>query len=664
MTNTPQNTWNRGTGALNPLQGAHLEGSTGSSRPTPEGGTLELPTTVEHTLDWDCLGVELVNPLNKGGGEGEEHVSVLAARGTAEPAEVAVEPASRAPVVASRRDESATYERGEYRLHGPPGCGKTHALTTKWVPRALARSRPLGRPVLVASLTKTAATEIAGRLGDDPLVQARTLHSHAFRQLEGPRVVDRSFLDAWNEQHPYWRVLKTIQAPDDQDDSGMGKEGPGDQLLAEYDLCRHRMEGLSERCRGFAAAWRQALDEAGAVDFTGMIERALAQARERLAHDAPGHSADPGVLIVDEAQDCSRLEQELVRAWGAKAAFFVMAGDADQAIYTWRGASPETFLGRELPDGAHYHLEQSYRVPQEVHAVATAWIRRLEDRHVVNYRPRAEAGTVLRSRVHCGWEQGLRGLVESELQATGDGSVMVITPCAYMLEATLKALRSHGIPFHNPYRPKAARWNPMAILARAEEFLSGLPMWAEDLRQKPRWWTVAQLARWVRPLSSEAFPRGLKARVEKLYKATEAEERSRRVTLAELHELWGGALAWTAFEADVVDDPVKWLAAATLGTEAASLPYALRALERLAPGMSVTEALIRAPRPRVVVGTIHSVKGGEADSVVLAPDLSRAQQESQERDSVTRLMYVGLTRSRSRLVLMDAHKPGAVRWPA
>lgn len=664
MTNTPQNTWNRGTGALNSLEGAHLEGSTGGSKPLSEGGTVELPTTVEPTLSWDCLGSELDTPLSKGSEEVEEHLSVLPARGTVEPAGPDVEPAPRAPVADATRYQAGSHERGEYRLHGPPGCGKTHALTTKWVPRALARSRPLGRPVLVASLTKTAATEIAGRLGDDPLIQARTLHSHAFRQLQGPRVVDRSFLEAWNDEHPYWRVLQTIRAPDDQDDSGQAKEGPGDQLLAEYDLSRHRMEGLSERCKEFAEAWSAALREANAVDFTGMIEAALAQARERLAHDAPGHAADPGVLIVDEAQDCSRLEQELVRAWGAKAAFFVLAGDADQAIYTWRGASPETFLGRELPAGSHYHLEQSYRVPKEAHAVATAWIQRLETRHVVNYRPRAEAGTVVRSRVHCGWEQGLRGLVESELQATGEGSVMVIAPCAYMLEAALKALRSDGIPFHNPYRPKAGRWNPMAILQRAEEFLSGLPMWAEDLGQKPRWWSIAQLARWVRPLASGAFPRGLKARVERLYKETDAEERSRRLTLPELHELWGGVLSWTAFEADVTDDPVRWLAAATLGSEAASLPYALRALERLAPGMSVTEALIRAPKPRVIVGTIHSVKGGEADSVILAPDLSRAQQAIDERDSVIRLMYVGLTRTRDRLTLLDAHKPGAVRWPA
>ena len=35
--------------------------------------------------------------------------------------------------------------------------------------------------------------------------------------------------------------------------------------------------------------------------------------------------------------------------------------------------------------------------------------------------------------------------------------------------------------------------------------------------------------------------------------------------------------------------------------------------------------------PQVIVGTIHSVKGGEADAVVLFPDLSQAGDASYQR---------------------------------
>jgi superfamily I DNA/RNA helicase len=60
--------------------------------------------------------------------------------------------------------------------------------------------------------------------------------------------------------------------------------------------------------------------------------------------------------------------------------------------------------------------------------------------------------------------------------------------------------------------------------------------------------------------------------------------------------------------------------------------------------------------PRVVVGTIHSVKGGEADVVYLFPDLSPAGEAQYRvagppRDSVIRVFYVGATRARETLYL-------------
>jgi hypothetical protein len=53
-----------------------------------------------------------------------------------------------------------------------------------------------------------------------------------------------------------------------------------------------------------------------------------------------------------------------------------------------------------------------------------------------------------------------------------------------------------------------------------------------------------------------------------------------------------------------------------------------------------TEALVE--EPKVVIGTIHSVKGGEADVVYLFPDLSRAGADQYQiagppRDSVIRV---------------------------
>lgn len=60
--------------------------------------------------------------------------------------------------------------------------------------------------------------------------------------------------------------------------------------------------------------------------------------------------------------------------------------------------------------------------------------------------------------------------------------------------------------------------------------------------------------------------------------------------------------------------------------------------------------------PQVIVGTIHSVKGGQADVVYLFPDLSRSgdaqyARGGASRDTVTRQFYVGATRAREHLYI-------------
>jgi superfamily I DNA/RNA helicase len=69
--------------------------------------------------------------------------------------------------------------------------------------------------------------------------------------------------------------------------------------------------------------------------------------------------------------------------------------------------------------------------------------------------------------------------------------------------------------------------------------------------------------------------------------------------------------------------------------------------------------------PKVVVGTIHSVKGGQADVVYLFPDLSQAgdaqyNRGGAARDSVIRVFYVGLTRAREKLYICGRESNMAV----
>ena len=69
--------------------------------------------------------------------------------------------------------------------------------------------------------------------------------------------------------------------------------------------------------------------------------------------------------------------------------------------------------------------------------------------------------------------------------------------------------------------------------------------------------------------------------------------------------------------------------------------------------------------PKAIVGTIHSVKGGQADVVYLFPDLSQAGDAQYAhggvaRDSVIRQFYVGVTRARETLYLCQRETAMAV----
>jgi superfamily I DNA/RNA helicase len=97
-------------------------------------------------------------------------------------------------------------------------------------------------------------------------------------------------------------------------------------------------------------------------------------------------------------------------------------------------------------------------------------------------------------------------------------------------------------------------------------------------------------------------------------------------------------------------------------TSRAGIPWACAI-----PGRGRTRPRPRAleESPRVIVGTIHSVKGGEADVVFLFPDLSPAgdsayQLYGPQRDAVIRLFYVGMTRARQTLYICQRESSMAV----
>jgi DNA helicase-2/ATP-dependent DNA helicase PcrA len=87
-------------------------------------------------------------------------------------------------------------------------------------------------------------------------------------------------------------------------------------------------------------------------------------------------------VIVDEFQDINRLDFELVKLLAARAVLLV-TGDDDQAIYGFRGCSPEFIINLEAHLGrpvVHYELQKNYRNPANIVEIADRLIRKNTNR--------------------------------------------------------------------------------------------------------------------------------------------------------------------------------------------------------------------------------------------------------------------------------------------
>lgn len=541
------------------------------------------------------------------------------------------------------------YEGTVTRVFGPPGTGKTRHLADQ-VRKIIGQNGP--DCVLISSFSTTAANEIASRFAGSGLSPNKkmvgTLHSHAYRATgHGHVALDPKVIKDWNERStPEMRI--TADKRGNGGDTGKFVTDPtkavtGDDHLGCMDLLRAKMIPRDEWPRNiaeFAGRWDAWKRDAGAVDFSDMIEGALQRARD--GEHAPGR---PQFIISDESQDMTPLETALVLAWGQHAARTVLAGDDDQAINGWRGGSPGPMVSLSGPNVSDHMLTKSHRVPENVRLIAEEWIRRVSFRKDKVYTARTrmdgdtDTGEIIGGTAFTVPESlGSTDLVvriNRDLDAGKD--VMVIASCNYMLEPLVSNLRAEGVPFHNPYRPAEGRWNPFGggrddVMSTAERVYRYLVLADRD-------WTGDDVQAWLELVKIKDAGLVSTAKriaagwgrdpvpyedIETLFKTTEA-------------------LDWAT-----QPDP-DWLGSCLLKAKADYAAYPLEVARQHGHN-----ALSQSPR--VVVGTIHSVKGAGADVVYLAPDVSSAairQKTRANADELIRLFYVGMTRAKESLrVLM------------
>lgn len=524
-------------------------------------------------------------------------------------------------------------------VQGGPGSGKTTSSVGR-VQEFIDTGLFEPDDIIAMSYTKTAAAELhrRGVLAED---NVGTMHKFGFSQLSvadgaliggrAPRKKDATDVTAlWNRDYPDWKISRSDEF-DYRDPEAKGS-GRGDEFLRITDQFRHTLEDISlwepqslsnrlnihhmaaKEVFAFNAEMKKFKHRHGAIDFTDMIEVPYL--------DNMNTPRSAQLVWADECQDLTPLMWARLRQMKDHGAMVMASGDLHQLLYDHLGASPAQML--TLPaDAEREELPESFRLSRSVLEYAQKWNKYNPER--LDYPFSAI-------------QSAIDGKVELDEDVTlGDGSpyiaelaagltrgtedtLMILTSCNYMTNSVVSALRNSSVPFHNEYRIANGTWNPLKSKSRYV---------ARLLDPKPL--TNGDIMHWASMVKTGGTIKNWMALKEKIR-----------------NEMSATFTEWSAF---VVENPeavvrdLDWLMGHASSESENSVALAVRMLDN----NPVEDVL----KPRVTVGTMHSVKGGEADHVILLPDVSPAAYNSGRTGwpSICRQFYVGMTRPRNTLTL-------------
>ena len=301
------------------------------------------------------------------------------------------------------------------------------------------------------------------------------------------------------------------------------------------------------------------------------------------------------VVIIDEAQDLSWLQWQMVDRIASKTKRIYIAGDDDQAIFKWAGARPEFLINMK---GHRKILGKSYRLPFKIQQKAKDLISRVEERVDKQWSSRDDEGEI-------------NYYPTEQLSKLTEGDWLVLARNKYTLDKLEENLKVNGYYY--------SRNNTTSIDSRV---LNGIKAW-ESLRKG------GELS--YKDVKKFYYFLHIERSVERGHKTLQNADRDsfyNYETLTKDHGL-------------KVNKDLPWFEA--LDNIPRIKSSYIRAVLRRGQNLDYS--------PKIKLSTIHGAKGGEANNVMLLTDLSRKTDESYwiNKDEERRVFYVGMTRAKQSL---------------
>lgn len=274
-----------------------------------------------------------------------------------------------------KQRDAAQALRGPVVILAGAGSGKTTTITRRIAYQVATRTFS-PESILAVAFTRKARTEMRKKLAAYGItdVNVQTIHAAAYQQLRWLGKRPPEVLGEGDKQELMKGVIESV-APQH---SGVYRK----DLITIVE----RAKGLGITPTGFeqsARSWPMPLDpdvmarvygeyerqkdRSGRIDFEDMQRLAL-----EAMHSDPTYSERlhdrVQAITVDEFQDVSRVQVQLIEAWLGGRDEVCVVGDDYQSIYGFRGGSPEFLLGwdRRFPHAKRVVLEANYRSSPEI----------------------------------------------------------------------------------------------------------------------------------------------------------------------------------------------------------------------------------------------------------------------------------------------------------
>ena len=486
---------------------------------------------------------------------------------------------------------------------GPPGTGKTTTLLNLVDEFIKDGVRP--KQIGYFSFTKKAANEAANRAADKfnldketDLENFRTLHSFAFHKLGmvkekmmqpedyrefgekcGIPIKTAKFSTddgTFNSDNEYLTIINTARVK-------------RMDLLEYYDSRQNILDIERSTLYLLADELKKFKKEKGLKDFTDLLEDFIEKEIQPKFE----------VLFIDEAQDLSKIQWEMVRVLWSNANKTYIAGDDDQAIFKWAGADVDHFIALKEEVDNIKTLDQSYRIPGgPIHELSQKIIRKVQNRFDKDYKPRLEAGILKR----------YSDITQVDMS---QGNWLILSTANYFLDDAKDLCEIQG--WYYQYRGMNSV--PLKLLLA----LNNWEAW-----RKGAYLNHLEIRNIYEYLGSNVLPGFKKG------KTLQSEEKYTLKGCQEKHGLTTEKVWYESFE----------------GLDTITENY-IRNMR--ANGEKINK------NPRIIMSTIHGAKGGEADKVLLMQDLTNAALEtfSHDPDELHRLFYTGATRAKRELHVLD-----------